>query len=119
MQDVAVLEKPKTVGEVLTSTVKEFRSDPVAFVSVYRMQLMLAIAGVVVWLQATAVGAQVDPDLEVSRPTLELDVDTMLFYIFEGANIIIVALGAVVFLTIGFILGKKILDLIRSAISSL
>jgi hypothetical protein len=29
------------------------------------------------------------------------------------------ALGAVVFLTIGFVLGRKILDLIRQAISSL
>jgi hypothetical protein len=53
------------------------------------------------------------------RPTLDLDVNEMLFWMFEGANIIIVALGAVVFLTIGFVLGRKILELIRSAISSL
>ena len=83
-----------------------------------RLELSLALMLTVVFLSTTLVGAQTDPD-PIVRPTLELDVDTMLYYMFEGANIIIVALGAVVFLTIGFVLGRKILDLIRQAISSL
>ena len=85
-----------------------------------RLELSLALMLTVVFLSTTLVGAQTEPDPPpINRPTLELDVDTMLYYMFEGANIIIVALGAVVFLTIGFVLGRKILDLIRQAISSL
>ena len=83
-----------------------------------RMEAYVAFLFAFLFLSATAAGAQEVPE-EITRPTLELDVDTMLYYMFEGANIIIVALGAVVFLTIGFVLGRKILDLIRQAISSL
>jgi hypothetical protein len=87
--------------------------------STMRTELYVASLFVFLFLSATAVGAQEGDPEPVVRPTLELDTNTMLFYMFEGANIIIVALGAVVFLTIGFVLGRKILELIRNAIQSL
>lgn len=83
-----------------------------AFVMRYGLMLFVAV----VTMFPSVIYAQTEPP---ERPVLELDVNEMLFWMFEGANIIIVALGAVVFLTIGFVLGRKILELIRSAISSL
>lgn len=107
------IDKPQGV-------VAEFRAAPMAALNKYRLYVTMYFAAVFLAVSAGGASAtEPEPDPVVARPTLDLDVDTMLFYIFEGANIIIVALGAVVFLTIGFILGKKILDLIRSAISSL
>jgi hypothetical protein len=109
MSETAVVVLPKP-----TSTLDKVK----AALNKVRMEVYVASLFAFLFLSATAVGAQTDPD-PIVRPTLELDVDTMLYYMFEGANIIIVALGAVVFLTIGFVLGRKILDLIRQAISSL
>jgi hypothetical protein len=114
---VLVAPKPSLVAQAKAG-LAQFRAEPIATVNRLRLELFSAVMLTMLFLSATMVGAQTDPE-PIVRPTLELDVDTMLYYMFEGANIIIVALGAVVFLTIGFVLGRKILDLIRQAISSL
>lgn len=51
-------------------------------------------------------------------PTLAIDADALQSGLFEGANIILVALGAVMFIIIGMTFGGRILSAIQSAITS-
>lgn len=109
-----------TIKNSAVTRYQQFKADPRAALTKIRYELAAAMFLTVFFLSNSGASAagflQEEP---VERPTLALDVNEMLYWMFEGANIIIVALGAVVFLTIGFVLGRKILELIRSAISSL
>lgn len=51
-------------------------------------------------------------------PTLALDSNQMQSGLFTGANIILVALGGVLFLIIGMTFGGKIIGMIQNAISN-
>lgn len=51
-------------------------------------------------------------------PTLAINAEALQSGLFEGANIILVALGAVMFIIIGMTFGGRILSAIQSAITS-
>lgn len=55
---------------------------------------------------------------QVSTDTLDLDADELTSGLFTGANIIIAALGAIMFILAGFRLGGQILRSIIDAVSS-
>jgi len=55
---------------------------------------------------------------QVSTDTLDLDPDELTSGLFTGANIIIAALGAIMFVLAGFKLGGQLLKAIMDAVSS-
>lgn len=67
------------------------------------------IAALLMLLIATASHAQ-------AVPTLAVDADEIQTGLFTGANVILISLGAVVFLLIGFAFGGKILRMIADFI---
>ncbi len=52
-------------------------------------------------------------------PTLALDPDVVTTGLFSGANIILVALGGIIFLIIGLSFGGKILEAVRNMVQGL
>lgn len=56
-----------------------------------------------------------DPD---GNPCLDIDADTLTSQIFDGANIIVAALGGIVFLIVGLRFGGNLLRGIGDAISN-
>lgn len=58
------------------------------------------------------------PDPTAVIPTLAIDSYALQSGLFQGANIILVALGAVMFIIIGMTFGGRILSAIQSAITS-
>ena len=76
-----------------------------------KRKMTIAIVTVfVLALMAVPAFAQTPP------PTLALDPDTVQTGLFTGANIILIALGSIMFMLIGIGFGKKIFDSIGSAI---
>ncbi|MCP4428892.1 MAG: hypothetical protein GY803_30785 [Chloroflexi bacterium] len=88
---------------------KRLRQNPAQVLRVAIPVLMLAL----VFMGAVPSFAQTEP------PTLELDTDQMITGLFEGANIIIAALGAVMFLLAGFKLGGILIRGIVDAIGGI
>jgi hypothetical protein len=52
-------------------------------------------------------------------PTLALQADVLTSGLFTGANIILLALGGIIFLLVGLVFGGKILDAIRNMVQGL
>lgn len=108
-----------TMKQLALTQYQAIKADPRAAFLAIRYQLAAAIIATVILMSNTAsfaAGALQTEGETVTRPTLALDVNEMLYWMFEGANIIIVALGAVVFLTIGFVLGRKILEILSNVV---
>lgn len=78
-----------------------------------KLLVIVALALVLTFIASPAF-AQTPPAI----PTLAIDADTLQSGLFEGANIILVALGAVMFIIIGMTFGGRILSAIQSAITS-
>lgn len=82
-------------------------TNKIRFIAVFSvLALSLALTAVV--------GAQATPE---PIPTLALDSGSLQSGLFEGANIILAALGAIMFLIIGMTFGGKILSAIQAAIN--
>jgi hypothetical protein len=70
-------------------------------------------------LAAFFVLVAVEPSFAASAPTLDLDPDVVTAGLFDGANIILAALGAIMFLLAGFKLGGVLLRGIVDAIGGI
>ena len=77
--------------------------------------VVLLLVVLLVATSATAAFAQTTP----STDTLDLDSTTILPNLFQGANIILLALGAIVFLMAGFTFGVTILKGLMRIIGNL
>lgn len=81
-----------------------------------QLVLFIALALVLMFVASPALAQTPDPTSPI--PTLAIDSGALQSGLFEGANIILVALGAVMFIIIGMTFGGRILSAIQSAITS-
>jgi len=78
----------------------------------------IAVMAVVAFaLAVSTVGAYAQTP--VPLPTLALDPTVLTNGLFTGANIILVALGGIVFMLVGLAFGGKILDAVRNMVQGL
>ncbi len=83
------------------------------FIEAHRIIPVLAVLAFALAVSGASAHAQ------TPMPTLALQADVLTSGLFTGANIILLALGGIVFLLVGLAFGGKILDAIRNMVQGL
>jgi len=105
-----------TLTNIKTGLSKELaqaKANPVGYFTAHRAAIVGLFVASLLVLNVTGAFAA-DP-----TPSLNIDTDAMVAGLMEGANIILAALGVVMFLLIGMKLGGVIIRAISSAIDGL